>query len=111
MRSTFALLVLTVCTVLSGCQTTPPPEIQIRYQNVVLAVPDDLIVDCKITPPPLVVDYMALPTWSDKEGVLVESDAANIENLGACNVQWANVRKWKAKSVAAAASTASAPTK
>jgi hypothetical protein len=111
MRTNLVLLLLSLaCTALSGCQTTAP-DVQIRYQQVATLPPDDLLVDCDKTAPPNVEDYMALPTWSDKEGMLVDNISLGIEAMGKCNKRWFNLRKWKvdAQKAVDAANAASAP--
>lgn len=107
-----SLLLIAVCSLaLSGCGTTPPPEIQIRYTQVATLPPDDLLVDCPAQKPPAIEDYLALPTWPDKEGMLVDNISLHISGMGKCNIRWDAIRKWKiaAQKAVDAANAASAP--
>lgn len=90
------LLLLTVA-LLAGCCTPPKPEVIIQYKTIVVAPADNLLVDCDIKEPPYEIDYVALPNWTLKEGILVDLNAINTANLGKCNVRWKNLREWKAK--------------
>jgi hypothetical protein len=116
MRTTLALLLLSLASLsLTGCGTTAPPEVQVRYQQVAVMPDDDLLVDCDHTRPPNIDDYLALPTWTDKEGMLTDNISVHIDAMGKCNIRWDQLRKWKVKAKAAVdaanAASASAPTK
>lgn len=115
MRKTLSLLLFSLaCLTLVGCGTTPPPpEVQVRYQQVAVMPDDDMLVDCDHTPPPKVDDYLALSTWPDKEGMLTDNIGVHIDSMGKCNIRWDQLRKWKvtAKAAVAAANAASAPAK
>ena len=113
MRKTLSLLLLSsACLSLIGCGTTQPDvQVQVRYQQVAVMPDDDMLVDCDHTPPPRLDDYLALPTWTDKEGMLVDNISVHIDSMGKCNIRWDQLRKWKVKAKAAvdAANAASAP--
>lgn len=90
------LLLLTVL-LLAGCCTPVKPEPEIRYKTVIVAPADNLLVDCDITPPPAIDYYVGLPSWTLKEGVLVDSKEESIKDAIKCNVRWKALREWKAK--------------
>lgn len=97
MKKTLLLIVgFLVSFLISGCATNPSvPEI--RYKTKVVAPEDNLIVDCDIEPPMVVKDYVAIPNYVSKEGVLVDLNEKNMVNLQKCNERWKALREWKAK--------------
>lgn len=112
MRNNLVLLLISLaCTALSGCQTTPPPEVQIRYQQVATLPPDDLLVDCPPTPLFNFDDYLKLTDWPAKEAVWFDNTSLRIQNDGKCNNRWATLRQWKvdAQKAVDTANAASAP--
>lgn len=90
------LLVILAGLILSGCATTQPEPI-VKYKTIVIAPEDALLVDCKIEPPPVIDDYLKLPEWTMKEGVLVDMSQKQIGNLNDCNIRMKNLRAWKAE--------------
>lgn len=86
------VMLISTLLLLAGCQT-PQPEIVVKY--VAVTPPDSLLVDCNTSPPPDIDKYLSTTNWSDKEQMLVESYNNQTSNIGLCNIQMKNIRKWK----------------
>ena len=83
--------------VLAGCATPTPPDPIIKIKTVVIAPEDNLLLDCDVQVPPVIKDYIALPDWQLKEGVLVDMNEKNLFNLNVCNIRFKKLREWKAQ--------------
>lgn len=90
------LLLILAGLVLSGCATTQPEPI-IKYKTIVIAPEDALLVDCEVSAPPVIKDYLALPNWTLKEGVLVDLNQKQMTDAITCNVRMEKLRAWKAE--------------
>lgn len=82
--------------ILSGCATTQPEPV-IQYKTIVIAPEDSLLLDCDMEPPPVIEDYLKLPEWTLKEGILIDMSQKQMVNITKCNIRLKNLRAWKAE--------------
>lgn len=85
-----SLLVL----MLVGCATK---EVTV-YRNVLIAMPDNMLVDCNIDKPPAYKTYF-VATIEQKEDLLVSYAGKQTFNLIQCNDRLKLARKWKADQI------------
>lgn len=80
---------------LTGCATKVEYRDVIveKVKTLVIAPPDHLMADCRITQPPG-KDYIT-KSYPEKETILVNFAAQQTLNLGECNKDKAALRKWK----------------
>lgn len=126
MRNLFFCLFLAM--LVSGCGVfKPAPEI--RYEHIVVAPQDNLLVDCDVEAPPVKSLYlsgitlqmeappappdalvyqsefhlqqyvMALRNAGRRETLLTDLANAQYKNVDVCNQRWAKLREWKAAAV------------
>lgn len=79
---------------LSGCGT------QVVYvpQYTLQTLPDALMIDCEVEPPPNQEHYVTL-TYREKEGELTDVLIKNYGFQESCNKQHAQQRAWKADQI------------
>ncbi len=87
----FAVFIVLFC--LSGCATMFEKP-AVVYKTQVIALPDNLLQDCPIIPPPDKAVYLAASA-KEKEKMLIELADKNIKNGDTCNVDRAKGRQWK----------------
>lgn len=102
MRAIYILILVSMTLFLVGCNTAP---VAINTATTVAILPEDhLLEDCAIDAPPAKTKYLAA-TQKEREKFLADYAMKQTSNLIACNVQKAELRKWKQKQKALHAST------
>ena len=77
-----------------GCATNTP-NVAVTTQ---VLVPDELIVDCIITPPPEVDIYLAA-TLKGREKILIDYSGELLNNSFICNKRLSILRHWKIETI------------
>ena len=88
-----AIAIVFLGVALSGCATTEPV---VKYETVVIAPEDNLLLDCPVTAPPNQTAYLQM-TAREKEEALAAYGNKQTGNVGNCNIDKAGLRKWKAE--------------
>lgn len=75
---------------LAGCATNPT----VVVKNVVIAPPDNYLVNCKVEPPPNYKRYF-IADWEGKEELLFTAFDRQTDNVITCNDRLGSLRAWK----------------
>lgn len=77
--------------VLEGCAATPP---SIIYKNILIAPPENLLINCLVVAPPDAADYTAA-SLQERERLLYTLSINQFKNIYLCNTQLSALRNWK----------------
>ena len=86
------LLCLATAGLMLGCQSTP--VVKTQYETIFLAPKDDWLVNCDISAPPAIDQYLSASV-SEKERLLFEHAHSQMKNLALCNQRFQMLRDWK----------------
>lgn len=93
MKTLYLFVVMMFISALTGCGNQQP---LVQYNNAFVAMPDNLLVNCTITPPPSESD-LNTGTIDDTEQALFDLNLKQIKNLKVCNERLKAARDWQAK--------------
>jgi hypothetical protein len=85
------LLLISTALLLVGCAT----ESTIVYRYKATVPPDDILVDCAVTPPPNKKVYLD-SNDKEKEKLLSETLVNVYKDIHICNSRFNTIREWKA---------------
>jgi len=86
----FKFFIISILISLSGCASTPP-TVNVATQ---VMVPDELILDCVISPPPDKTTYLNT-NLVGREELLVNYSSELLHNASVCNKRLSLLRAWK----------------
>lgn len=88
-------LIIAFCLVwlLTGCVNSNPSVV---YKNVFVAMPDSLLLDCEITPPPPPTELKA-SNIDQFEQKTFDLNLSQVNNLKVCNKRLSDAREWQTK--------------
>ena len=79
---------------LTGCATTETKEPIVKIETKVITIPDALLTNCKVTQPIKPGDFIVLNA-DKKEEVLTDLNIKLYKDLGNCNNQITEIRKFQ----------------
>lgn len=91
-----ALPLIIFLMMLTGCATPEIKEPIVKTETKVITIPDALLVDCKVTQPIKPGDFIVLNS-DKKEEVLTDLNIKLYKDLGNCNNQIKEIKKFQDK--------------
>ena len=97
MRIFYTFILVTLALLLSGCDTFVKTKEVIVYKNknILVTVPDELIVNCEAELPPSKQDYMNVSTISEREQLQTDLNTKQYAVIAKCNNTISSIRNWK----------------
>jgi hypothetical protein len=92
MRVLGRLVVLAASVFISGCTT---PTVVPEYKTILVSPPDDLLVDCAISPPPFTPESYMVLSWEQREEKWTAYTSQLFAEVATCNNRPQALRHWK----------------